>query len=80
MAHVTFDMHRYIARLKQGGVPEEQADAFASQAKALAAATKDLVSRDCLDAKLAELHVENQQIRGEMHAMKADLINGWLAF
>jgi hypothetical protein len=46
----------------------------------LAAATKDLVSRDCLDAKLAELHVENQQIRGEMHAMKADIVNGWLAF
>ncbi|MGI8739356.1 MAG: DUF1640 domain-containing protein [Gammaproteobacteria bacterium] len=76
MATVTFDTHRYISRLKQGGVPEEQANAFASAlADALATATDDLVTRDYLDAKLAELRGE---LRVEMHDMKADIIK-WMA-
>jgi hypothetical protein len=79
MATVTFDTQRYVARLKQGGVPEEQADIFASAlVEALATATEGLVTRDYLDAKLAELRLELQNIRIEMHDMKADIIK-WMA-
>lgn len=79
MATVTFDTHRYIARLRQGGVPEEQADALAGAlSEALTTATEELVTRDYLDAKLAELRVEIQNIRIEMHDMQAEIIK-WMA-
>jgi len=44
-------------------------------ADALASATHNLVTRDYLDAKLAELRGE---LRVEMHKMKADIIK-WMA-
>jgi hypothetical protein len=72
MASVTFDTHRYISRLRQGGILRAQPDALASAlADALASATDTLVERNYLDAKLADLRVE-------MHAMKADIIK-WMA-
>ncbi|MEE4110003.1 MAG: hypothetical protein V2I24_11675 [Halieaceae bacterium] len=55
MGALTFDSLRFARRLKEAGVPEQQAEAQAElMAEAFGFYIDDLVTKDYLDARLAE--------------------------
>jgi hypothetical protein len=69
MATVTFDTLKFVRRLKEAGVPETQAEAFADALRE-AQGESDLVTKADLRAELADL-------RAELAELKSDLIK-WL--
>lgn len=69
MSAVTFDTLKFARALKNAGVPDEQAEAFAD---AFRDATSDeLVTRDYLNARIADVETR-------IEAAKADIVK-WMA-
>jgi len=69
MSAITFDTLKFARTLKDAGVPGEQAEAFAN---AFRDATSDeLVTRDYLNARIADVETR-------VEAAKADIIK-WMA-
>lgn len=69
MSAITFDTLKFARTLKDAGVPVEQAEAFAN---AFRDATSDeLVTRDYLNARIADVETR-------VEAAKADIIK-WMA-
>ncbi|WP_295878345.1 DUF1640 domain-containing protein [uncultured Thiohalocapsa sp.] len=69
MSAITFDTLKFARALKNAGVPDEQAEAFAD---AFRDATSDeLVTRDYLNARIADVETR-------IEAAKADIVK-WMA-
>lgn len=69
MATITFDTLKFAHTLKDAGVPDNQAEAFAVAFRE--ATTEELVTRDYLDARL-------ETVKASIEAAKADTIK-WVA-
>jgi len=69
MSTVTFDTLKFVHRLRDAGIPESQAEAIAAAFKE--ATSEELVTKDYLDARLAEL-------RADVRAGQIDMIK-WMA-
>jgi hypothetical protein len=71
MAAVAFDSWRFIRRLTEAGVPDDLAQAHAEATReAFLAGIDTLVTKDYLDARLAELRLESEARFG---IIKSDL-------
>jgi len=75
MAAEVIDTLEIAYELRQAGLPEPQADAIARQFKKRYEADRHaLVTRDYLDAAIAELRTEIASIRAEIARLERDLI------
>ena len=71
MAALAFDSWRFIHRLTEAGVPDDLAQAHAEATReAFLAGIDTLVTKDYLDARLAELRLESEARFG---VIKSDL-------
>jgi hypothetical protein len=69
MGAITFDTLKFARTLKEAGVPDDQAEAFANAFRD--ATSEELVTRDYLNSRIADVETR-------VEAAKADIIK-WMA-
>ena len=69
MTTITFDTLKFARTLKEAGVPEQQAEAFAEAFRD--ATSEELVTRDYLNSRIADVETK-------IEAARSDIIK-WLA-
>jgi hypothetical protein len=69
MSAITFDTLKFARALKDAGIPDDQAEAFANAFRD--ATSEELVTRDYLNSRIADVETR-------VEAAKADIIK-WMA-
>jgi hypothetical protein len=69
MSAITFDTLKFARTLKDAGIPDDQAEAFANAFRD--ATSEELVTRDYLNSRIADVETR-------VEAAKADIIK-WMA-
>ena len=69
MSAITFDTLKFARTLKDAGIPDDQAEAFANAFRD--ATSEELVTRDYLNSRIADVEIR-------VEAAKADIIK-WMA-
>ena len=64
------DTHASIKDLEQSGLPDKQAEAIV---KLMSQQSEELVTKDYLDARLAEVRGEIAEVRGEIAEVKGSI-------